>query len=437
MISSFLHKILGWKVSTPILTPPLQGRRDRGKATSYPGKREVTRSEISECTSPPLAGGEGRDSKLNILHLVAIRGKGGTGASTLSLVEGLANRGHRVAVVCFKRGLLYKSLQDKGRVELITGIKMATGFKPQHWYRDLKGLLPFVKGFKPHIIHTHSSPDYWLGFLLSLLTGTPLVRTRHVPVPLKPHPLNLFLYKKTAAVIAVSHTIRHHYFSSNSWDASRLKVIYDGVDFNRFHGGLSGEKIREELGVKNHEMLVGSVARYSWVKGLSYFLEALAQVMEENSLVKGLVVGRIKDKKVYQQLRDWVKKRRLEERIYLLGYRQEVEEILAALDVMVLASLGSEGSSRVVMEAGAMGKPVVGTRVGALPEMILDGETGFLVPPGDPQAMALVLKVLLSERVRQEMGRNSILWIQGNFDGRDRSEKVERLYRGIVGQKTL
>jgi len=146
-------------------------------------------------------------SKLRILHLVAIRGKGGTGASTLALVEGLADKGHDVAVVCFKRGLLYKSLVGKGKVKLVTGIKMAPGFRPYQWFKDLKRLYPFVREFKPHIIHTHSSPDYWLGFILSLMTGFPLVRSRHIPVPLTPHSFNLMLYRKTAAVVAVSHAV--------------------------------------------------------------------------------------------------------------------------------------------------------------------------------------------------------------------------------------
>ncbi len=371
-------------------------------------------------------------SNLRILHLVAIRGKGGTGASTLALVEGLADRGHEVAVVCFKRGLLYKTLVGKNKVRLITGIKMAPGFRPNHWFKDLRRLYPFVREFKPHIIHTHSSPDYWLGFILSLMTGSPLVRTRHIPVPLIPHPFNTMLYRKTAAVVAVSHAVGNGYFRGGIWDPQKVRVIYDGVDLRRFNCSLNGQGVRMEVGAAPGEVLVGSVSRYSKVKGLPHFLEALEKVMVWDERVKGIVLGRVKNKILYGRLRDWVKSRGLEERIHLLGPREDVERVLAALDVAVLASVGSEGSSRVALEAGATGKPMVATRVGALPEVVVDGKTGFIVSPWDVEAMSRALTELLDPETRKKMGRNAEVRTRRLFDGRRGVEVTEELYLSVL-----
>ncbi len=376
----------------------------------------------------------GNSSTLRILHLVAIRGRGGTGASTLSLVEGLADKGHNVAVVCFKRGLLYNTLVGKNKVRLITGIKMAPGFRPYQWFKDLRKLYPFVREFKPQIIHAHSSPDYWLGFLLALMTGVPLVRTRHVPVPLKPHPFNLLLYRKTTTVVAVSHAVGDSYFSGVNWKPERVKVIYDGVDVKRFHPKVNGGAVRGKLDLDKGHILVGSVARYSHVKGLPHFLKALEQLMEKDSRMRGLVVGRMKSKSLYRSLKEWLVERELEERAVLWGHQDRIEEVLAALDLAVLASLGSEGSSRVALEAGACGKPLVATAVGGLPEMVLTGKTGILVPPGDKEALARALERALSPLVRRWMGLNALKRVTKAFTKERLVEGIENLYMEVLGR---
>ncbi|RLD95225.1 MAG: hypothetical protein DRI93_02825 [Aquificota bacterium] len=371
-------------------------------------------------------------SSLRVLHLVAIRGKGGTGASTLSLVEGLADRGHRVAVVCFKRGLLYQSLKDEGKVELITGIKMASGLRIHEWVKDLRRLRPFVKEFKPHIIHTHSSPDYWLGFLLSLMTGAALVRSRHVPVPLKPHAFNRLLFRKTAAVLAVSHAVGDKYFSGVNWKPERVRVIYDGVDVERFHPGVDGGAVRRKIGLDRGHILVGSLARYSRVKGLPYFLKALGRLMERDSRIHGLVAGRVKSKSLYRNLKEWLMEKEMEERVTLWGHQTRIQEVLAALDVVVLASLGSEGSSRVALEAGASGKPLIATTVGALPEVVVHGKTGLLVPPGEVEELETALQRTLLPLMGKKFGLNFYFRIRRTFAREVTVESVERIYRSIV-----
>ncbi len=374
----------------------------------------------------------GKSSALRILHLVAIRGKGGTGASTLSLVEGLADRGHKVAVVCFKRGLLYQSLKDKDKVELITGIKMAPGMRVHQWVKDLKKLKPFVDKFQPHIIHTHSSPDYWLGLLLSFMARAPLVRSRHVPVSLKSHPFNRLLFRRTAAVIAVSHAVGDRYLSGVNWMPEKVQVVYDGVDVDRFHPGVDGKAVRRELGMEKDDILLGSVARYSRVKGLAYFLMALGGIMTKDSCIHGLVVGRVKSKSLYRKLREWLVEEGLEDRVALWEHHSQVEKVLAALDVVVLASLGSEGSSRVALEAGAMGKPLVATTVGALSEVVAIGKTGLLVPPGDVEALNKAFGEVRSPQVRKIMGLNAWRRISRRFTREESVEKVEELYKEIL-----
>jgi len=363
--------------------------------------------------------------------LVAIRGKGGTGASTLSLVEGLVNKGHEIAVVCFKRGMLYQNLKGSDKVKLITGIKMASGFKPYQWFKDIIKLYPFIKDFQPHIIHTHSSPDHWLGFLLSLLFGIPLVRTRHIPVSVRFHPFNALLYNNTEAVVAVSHAVERGCTSAIR-NPSKIKVIPDGVDLERFHPNVSSNGFRKDLGVKKGDVLIGSIARYSRVKGLFYFLDALLIVFQRYSNVKGIIAGRVKEKELFFELTEWIKSKNLKDKIHLLEYTNEIENLIDALDIVVLASVGSEGSSRVSLEAMAMAKPLIGTKVGAIPEIAVHNHTGFIVPPKDKRALANAMELLFNRCLKRAMGKKA-LFRANNFFSRDNTvNRIEDLYIKLI-----
>jgi len=293
-------------------------------------------------------------------------------------------------------------------------------------------LKPFVDEFRPQIIHTHSSPDYWLGFLLSMMTGTPLVRTRHVPVPLTPHAFNRWIFERTAAVVAVSHAVGDRYFSGVNWTPEKVRVVYDGVDTQRFSPLVDGERVRRDLGLNREDLLVGSVARYSKVKGLPFFLKALAGMADMDSRIRGLVIGRVKNEGLYNSLEDWLVTNKLGDRVILREHRDRVEEVLAALDVAVLASLGSEGSSRVALEAGACGKPMVVTTVGALPEVVVGGKTGFTVEPGDVVLLIHALKGLIPPFKRKSLGINARRRAVELFSLENSVGKVESLYREIL-----
>jgi glycosyltransferase involved in cell wall biosynthesis len=225
------------------------------------------------------------------------------------------------------------------------------------------------------------------------------------------------------------------YFVGVNWMPEKVKVIYDGVDVGLFHPGRKGEKIRNSLGITKRELLVGNVARYSKVKGLPYFMETLGKLMGRDSRVRGLVVGRVKSESLYRKLLEWLVENDLEARVALWKHQAHIEDVLAALDIVVLASLGSEGSSRVALEAGASGKPLVATTVGALPEIVVEGETGFLVPAGDGEALARELGKALSPLVRKRMGLNARKRVAETFTKEETVDKVEKLYRGITGRE--
>ncbi len=374
-----------------------------------------------------------KEPRLKVLHLVAIRGKGGTGASTAALIEGLAGKGHRVGLVCFSRSDLYQRLKETPNVEVVTGIYMSPLRRLGRLLRDVVSLLRIVKSHKVQIIHTHSSPDTWLGFFLSLLfPSLPFVRTRHVPVPLSGNPFNEVIHHRLKAVIAVSHAVKDAYLHKKAW-RDKIRVIYDGVDLGRFSSCHRGNGFRKEIDLEEG-ILILNISRYAPVKGLQIFLEGVAPILRSWGNAKAVVVGR-KREDLLPVLERHAKVLGIEDQVLFLEHRSDVPALMDSADLMVLTSVGSEGSSRVSLEAHAAGRPMVGTKVGAIGEVVDHLHTGMVIPPYNPSALTAALSPFAANRrLSKRMGaiaRRRALW---RMDQGFAVEKVEGLYRELLGE---
>ena len=177
--------------------------------------------------------------------------------------------------------------------------------------------------------------------------------------------------------------------------ADRVVAIGPGLDTARFHPNVSGAGVRAELGLRGPA--VGLVANIRGSKGHAYFLEAARVVLAERPDARFLIVG---DGVGFDDVQRRVKEMGLGPRVVMTGFRRDVPEIMAALDVLVLPSLKSEAMSQVIPQALAVGTPVVGTAVGGTPELVRDGETGRLVPPADAPALAAAILDLLRDPER-------------------------------------
>jgi glycosyltransferase involved in cell wall biosynthesis len=177
--------------------------------------------------------------------------------------------------------------------------------------------------------------------------------------------------------------------------ADRVIAIGPGLDTARFHPNVSGAGVRAELGLRGPA--VGLVANIRGSKGHEYFLDAARTVLGERADARFLIVG---DGIGFEDVRRRVKEMGLEQRVVMTGFRRDVPEVMAALDVLVLPSIRSEAMSQVIPQALAVGTPVVGTAVGGTPELVRDGETGRLVPPADAPALAAAILDLLRDPER-------------------------------------
>src|SRR5437773_176172 len=242
------------------------------------------------------------------------------------------------------------------------------------------------------VVHTHSSIDAWVAGLAARSLGVPVVRSRHVSIPIPPR--RALVYRLADRVItsgeAVAAIVR-----GAGVPADRVVAIGPGLDTARFHPNVSGAGVREELGLRGPA--VGLVANIRGSKGHEHFLEAARLVLAERSDARFLIVG---DGIGFEDVRRRVKEMGLEPRVLMTGFRRDVPEVMAALDVLVLPSTRSEAMSQVIPQALAVGTPVVGTAVGGRSELIRDGETGRLVPPADAPALAAAILDLLRDPER-------------------------------------
>lgn len=262
--------------------------------------------------------------------------------------------------------------------------------------RALRRLRRLMKERAVDIVHTHSSIDSWLGALAARSLGIPVVRSRHVTIPIR-YP---FVYRLADRIIT-SGDRAAAVVRDAGIGGSRIVAISAGVDASRFHPGVSGKTVRDELGL--HGRVVGLVANVRGSKGHRYFLEAAQAVLRESPDVRFLIVG---DGVGFDDVGRRVRDMGLERAVVMTGFRRDVPEVLAALDVLALPSIKSEAVSQVLLQALAIGAPVVATTIGGSPELVRDGVTGRLVPPEDGAALAAAILDLLRDPDRaREMAR--------------------------------
>jgi glycosyltransferase involved in cell wall biosynthesis len=256
-----------------------------------------------------------------------------------------------------------------------------------------------------------------------------LVRTFHNFRSVKRRPLAGPLYRRTAAVFAVSRQIEARCREVGLPD-ERIHWIPGAADLPRFGAASDGRAIREEFKLGRAPVVV-SVARFAANRGHEQLLAGFGQLLGRLPEARLLLVGKGEQRDRLEQL---VAELGLERHVVFTGYRdRDLPQVLAAADCFALMAAGSDESCRAALEAMAAGRPVVARAVGALPETVLDGETGFLVGDESPGAVAAALTAILADPARAramgEMGRRRA---SSEFSPERSVTIVEAVYRSVA-----
>ena len=371
---------------------------------------------------------------MRILQLVSTRGWSSDAYWAARISAELGRAGHDVTLVC-KRGSESRVIQrardaGSGRIETLG---FASGVKPVTDASDLRRLVAWLG--RADVVHVHRGKEHWLAAAANRLSRTPrpLVRTRHIVQPVRPHALNRWLYRTaTSLVVTVTDAIRSQLIAAELIPADRVVAMPGGVDLARFHPRVDGTAARRAVSVAPDLPLIGLVSGFRVMKGHLVAIEAARQLACAGRRFHLLFIGQ---GALESRVRQAIVAAGLERCITLMGFVSELPATMAALDVALYSSIESDGMSRVLFEYLATGKPVVASRVGVVPEVLGDGKTALLVPAGDAGALARAIGRLLDDRaLAHALGAGGAELARTSLSGAHVAEQLARHYARLTGR---
>jgi len=350
----------------------------------------------------------------NLLFVSAYSGLGGGESVQLNLMAALDRHRWRLHLVCPREGGLPEAARALGVTVHLLPYRGATAwFVPAIWTRFpvARRLAALVRAQGIHTIHSdyHSLP---FAAAAGRAAGVPLIwNAMGWWFPARPWQRRFFRTQVTQ-IIAITQAVRDRWLAASGsfLAAERIPVLVPGVDPDHFHPGVDGSPVRARLGIGPDAPLVGMIARFQRVKGHDVFQamarHVAAQMAEARFVVAGENVFGVGKDEAYKRVildaagADPI----LRERLTYLGFWDDARQVIAASDVIVCPSR-FESLGMVHLESMAMSRPVVSMDNGGPAETVVDGETGFLVPPDAPDALAeRVIALLRDPALRARLG---------------------------------
>lgn len=369
------------------------------------------------------------DTSLRVALLLESDGPGGAERMLLHLAEELRHRGHWVCPVGPDNGCGWLAEQFRAQ-----GFDPATySLRRQMDWRCLRTLVQLFRRHEIDLVHSHDFTMAVYGAAAALVRRIPHIVTmhggHHYAGRWRRRAALRWAFNHSRSVIAVSSATQVHLQRTLRLQPGAVDVIRNGIDFEPG----DRESVRRELGVADHEVLIVAVGNLYSVKGHIVLLRALAEVEAAGSTTpwRLAIAGRGEEEGA---LRTFLRERNLSGRAVLLGYRQDIPNILAAADIYVMPSL-SEGLPVALLEAMLSGKAIVASDVGGIPEAIAAGTDGLLTPPGDHQALAVaLLRLIENSNYRATLGQSGQRRATRHFSVERMTESYERLYNAAVGR---
>jgi glycosyltransferase involved in cell wall biosynthesis len=299
--------------------------------------------------------------------------------------------------------------------------------------RIVGDLVRLVRGRGTRILHVHGYAAADFGRLASRLVGAKLVLHEHFADPRMPAYqafADRLLAPWTDAAIAVSHSTRAFLVGERFVPESRVRVIWNGAPLGEFApvGHDRALRVRRELGLPDDALVVGTIGRLNAQKGHRFLVDAAARLLARQTDIRVLIVG---DGDLMDALRQQTIDLGIADRVVFAGHRTDIPDVLGALDVFCISSL-YEGTPLALFEAMAAGRAVVSTSVDGCREVLEDGVSGLLAPPGDAAALAAALeRVLADPALRTRLGRAALAASRG-YDVRVCVEQMEALYDDLL-----
>src|SRR5215470_3055449 len=372
---------------------------------------------------------------MTIFQVVSCRGWSSDAYWAARVTVELERAGHEARLVCKRRSeaRVIQRAKDAG-VSHIETLTLASGLSPVADAVDVRRLMGWLP--EAQVLHVHRSKEHWLAALANRLSSSPrpLVRTRHIVQPVRPHALNRWLYgRATNLTVTVTEAIRNQLVASGLAAADRVVALPGGVDAERFLPGPANVRNggpKAALGLAPDVPLIGLVSGFRVMKGHQVAIEAVARLAAAGHRFHVVLIGQ---GPLGERVQSLVEAASLESRVSILGFVEDLPAIMSALDVALYPALESDGMSRVLFEYLAAGAPVVASRVGVVPEILEDGETALLVPAGEPERLAdAIARLLKDAALRRRLGVAGVDLVRTRFSGARLAKHLSALYLSLA-----
>jgi glycosyltransferase involved in cell wall biosynthesis len=364
----------------------------------------------------------------SILHTEWSNGWGGQEQRIILECRKMRELGHKVVIACQPgSGILAKAREFDIPVEEVVMRGSIDPFAVWNLYR-------VIKRHGINVVSTHSGKDSWsAGFAAKLARVDLLVRTRHLSLPVSNSPFN-FVYRMADGIVTTGEAIRNTLIADNGMAPERIVSIATGVSMERFDAGRTGSpQLKKDLGIPEGAPVVTMVAVLRGMKRHDLLVAAAALLRGEFPETRYLVVG---DGPGRESIEGMVREAGLEDRVIMTGYRNDVPEILAISDLVVLTSDRFEGVPQSISQAMAMARPVVAAPVGSTAELVLDGATGLLAQTGDAASFARAIARLLTDApLRSALGQAARAHVLQGYTDDIMAQKTENFYRLLLSRK--
>jgi glycosyltransferase involved in cell wall biosynthesis len=363
------------------------------------------------------------------LHIDTAKTWRGGQSQVMHTVLGLRRLDHRALLVAHPEGELFRRMSEG--TDLIP-------LAPRNEI-DLNAawrLSRLLKQYVPAIIQAHDPHAVAMASLaLSILSPTPrptLVSTRRIEFPIARNSFSRWKYSRVDHFIAISAAVRHRLIADGI-PADRISIVHEGVDVDRIER-LPGGNVHAAFYLPTHAPVVGNVGALTSQKGQHDLIEAAALVVREVPDARFVILG---EGELREQLEQQIHRKHLERHVMLGGFRPDAVAMMKDFDVFALSST-HEGLCTSLIDAMAASKPAVATAVGGVPEVLVDGETGFLVEPHDARAIAeKIVRLLRDPALRARMGAAALARARERFTVERMVEETLVVYAllGVTGPR--
>jgi glycosyltransferase involved in cell wall biosynthesis len=366
---------------------------------------------------------------MRILHVCSAMEMGGGERHVADLVAGLSERGHEVHLAARRGSPLVDHIRPfLAAVHLLPLRNSLDGLSAYRLSRVLRA-------HAIEIVHAHLGRDYaptiaaarWSG-------GTRVILTRHHYLPLKRNVFYRALLRRADRIIAVSEFVRRSLLDQFGLPEEHVVTIPNWVRREDIAPLPDRSEARAELGL-TRPVVITTVGQLAPMKGQEEFLRAAHLLCRDRSDCEFVIVGAAsaKHRTFEARLRRLTRELELHACVHFLGHREDLRPVWAASDLFVLPSRG-EGFSLALIQAMAAGVPVIATAAGGPAEIVTDGETGVLVPPGDPIALAHRLRELVEQpALRQRLAHAARQAVWARFDRAQILRRIESVYDAVCG----